>query len=126
MTSIAPNRRSRTAPFLAAVAAVIMISNAAYAGRIPPLIASHGLDKVLHAAMAAGLTFLLARVLGGRAWLAAALVLLPLATDEYLQRYSPARSSDWADLAADIVGALIAVAIYRARARRTHGDAATA
>lgn len=124
MTSIAPTRRSHTAPFLAAVAVVIVISNAAYAGMIPPLVASHGLDKVLHAAMGAGLTFLLARVLGGRAWLAAVLVLVPLAIDEYFQRYSPTRSSDWADLAADIVGALVAIGIHRALSR--HGSAPSA
>jgi VanZ family protein len=93
---------------------VVATSIAAYAGRIPSLFAGPGIDKVLHATMGATLTFLLVPVLRGRAVLAALLVLAPLATDEYLQRFSPVRSSDWGDLAADAVGALLAVAIHRA------------
>jgi VanZ family protein len=92
---------------------VVTTSTAAYTGAIPSLVAGHGIDKVLHATMGATLTFLLARALRGRTALAALLVLVPLATDEYLQRFSRMRSSDWGDLAADVVGALLAVAIPR-------------
>jgi VanZ family protein len=114
MSPPASHRPSRALPFCVAVLVVVATSIAAYTGRIPSLFAGHGIDKVLHATMGATLTFLLATVLRGRAVLAALLVLAPLATDEYLQRFSAVRSSDWGDLAADVVGALLAVAIHRA------------
>lgn len=128
MVSVPARGRSRVLPFVAAVALVVVTSIAAYSGKVPAFVASHGIDKVVHAAMGAVLTFSLARVLRGRAVLAAVLVLVPLATDEYLQRYSPMRSSDWGDLAADVAGALLAVAIVRssltasASRRRAHAD----
>jgi VanZ family protein len=102
---------SRVLPFCVAVVVVVALSTVAYSGKIPSLITGHGIDKVVHGAMGATLTFLLARALRGRAVLAALLVLVPLATDEYLQRFSPMRSSDWGDLAADVAGALLAIAL---------------
>jgi VanZ family protein len=111
MALIASRRPSGTVPFCVAVVVVLALSIAAYSGKVPSLVAGHGIDKVLHGAMGATLTFLLARALRGRAVLAALLVLVPLATDEYLQRFSPTRSSDWGDLAADVVGALLAIAL---------------
>lgn len=113
MTSLVAPLRSRTFPFFAAAAGVVGVSIAAYSGMTPTALSSHGVDKVLHATMAGILTFCLARALRGRAALAAVLVLVPLAIDEYFQRYSHQRSSDWGDLAADIAGALLVVAIYR-------------
>jgi len=108
------HRPSRALHFYVAVLVVIALSLAAYSGRIPSFVATHGIDKVVHATMGATLTFLLARALHGRAVLAALLVLVPLAMDEYLQRFSQTRSSDWGDLAADVVGALLAIALHRA------------
>lgn len=108
------HRPSRALHFCVAVFVVVALSVAAYSGRIPSLVTGHGIDKVVHATMGATLTFLLARALRGRAVLAALLVLLPLAVDEYLQRFSHMRSSDWGDLAADVAGALLAIAIHRA------------
>ena len=119
MTALPDRSRSRALPFLAAVAVVLSVSTVAYAGRVPRLIAGHGIDKVLHTTMAATLTLLLARALRGRTWLAALLVLVPLALDEYLQRYSLSRSSDWADLAADVLGAIVAVVAHRTVAERS-------
>lgn len=104
----------RALHFCVAVLVVVALSVAAYGGRMPSFVAGHGIDKVVHATMGATLTFLLARALRGRAVLAAFLVLVPLAMDEYLQRFSHMRSSDWGDLAADVIGALLAVAIHRA------------
>lgn len=106
-------RTLRAAPLALSVAAFVVGSGVAYSGGLPGFAARHGVDKVLHATAAGTLTFFLARVLAGRAWLAAALVLVPLAIDEYMQRYSPLRSSDWGDLAADAVGALAAAAFVR-------------
>jgi VanZ family protein len=117
MTSLVAPIRSAQLTFLAAVAGVIGVSVAAYAGLTPPALSSHGVDKVLHATMAAVLTFCLARAMKGRAALAAILVMIPVGIDEYLQRFSHRRSSDWGDLAADVVGALLVVAIYTLRRR---------
>jgi VanZ family protein len=120
MTTRAGVRRPAV-PFLLAVATAVGVSVAAYAGMVPPFVSAHGVDKVLHAATGATLTWLLARVLGGRVWLAALLVLLPLATDEYFQRFSATRSSDWADLGADGLGAAVAIffhVLHRARGDR--------
>jgi len=106
----------RALPFVAAVALVIAISVLAYNGGVPSFVARLGLDKVLHAAMGFALTALLARALRGRAVVAGVIVMLPLATDEYLQRFSESRSSDWADLAADIIGVTLAILVVRGRA----------
>ena len=112
--------RYRTAPFVFAACCVVAMSVVAYSGVVPPYVAKYRLDKVLHAAMGFTLTLLLARALRGRALLAAVVVFVPVAVDEYLQGYSACRSSDWADLAADVVGIATAVAlswrIERARA----------
>ena len=94
---------------------VVALSLVAYAGHVPAFIAAHGIDKVLHAAMSLTLTALLARGLGGRAVLAGALVIAPLAIDEYMQRFSASRSSDYGDLVADLLGVLLAIAIARSR-----------
>lgn len=121
MTSIAeasasPARRVR--PFAIAVGVVVAISVAAYAGQIPSFVAAHGVDKVLHATMGATLTFLLTRALRGRAAVAAVMVMIPLALDEYLQRFSATRSSDWGDLAADVTGVMLGVILHHARTLR--------
>ncbi|MBS2015458.1 MAG: VanZ family protein [Deltaproteobacteria bacterium] len=121
MTLLAAPLRSRTFPIAAASLAVVLISIAAYAGRIPAALTAHGVDKVLHASMAAVLTGCLARALRGRALLAALLVMAPLALDEYLQRFSSRRSSDWGDLVADLAGAFAVVAISALWKRRRLG-----
>jgi hypothetical protein len=104
-------------PFAVAATTAVAVSIAAYAGMVPGFVAAHGVDKVLHAATGAMLTWLLARALRGRVLLAALLVVVPLAIDEYLQRYSAVRSSDWGDLAADVAGAVSIVLLHRRRPR---------
>lgn len=103
-----------------AVTTVILTSIAAYGARIPPQVSEHGLDKVLHAAMGAILTYLLARAIAPRhAAIAALVVFVPLAADEYLQRFSTARSSDWGDLFADALGIVLAAwTVHRATRRQ--------
>jgi VanZ family protein len=107
----------RYASFATAVIAVVAISVAAYTGHTPAALSTHGIDKLLHATMTFTLTALLGRALRGRAWLAGMLVMTPVAIDEYLQRFSAARSSDCWDLAADLMGAAIAIAVTYAYAR---------
>lgn len=109
-------RSHRYASFALAVALVIALSCFAYAGGAPGFVAAHGLDKVLHAAMGFTLTFLLARARPGQAPLAGVVVFLPIALDEYLQRFSASRSSDWNDLLADVIGITAAVLLTRHRA----------
>ncbi len=105
-------RHARFGPFVLAVVAFTVISVFAYAGMMPRVLTMGGVDKILHATMGATLTFFLARALSGKKWLAMAFVLVPLAIDEYLQRLSTSRSSDWGDLLADAIGALVAVIAY--------------
>ena len=119
MTSfVAGPLRSRAFPIAATATGVVLVSIAAYHGKTPPALSSHGVDKILHATMCAILTGCLAHALRGRAAMAALLVMIPVGIDEYLQRYSSNRSSDWGDLAADLTGALFVVAIYALRKRR--------
>lgn len=87
-----------------------------------------GLDKVEHFAAFGVLAWLLARALSrsgvGRtraAVLAALISTLYGGTDELHQRYTPGRSSDWADLAADGLGASAAAALW-AQTRRRRAD----
>jgi VanZ family protein len=109
----------RYLPIASVAALSILMSIVAYGGHVPPSIAAHGVDKVLHLAMSFLLTLALGRALRGRVALAAIAVLSVLAIDEYAQRFSSVRSSDWADLAADFAGSMLAIACARAqRARR--------
>jgi VanZ family protein len=103
--------RVRYAPFALAALAVVGISVAAYTGHTPIALSMHGIDKVLHASMTLTLTYLLGRALKNRAWLAGILVMVPVSIDEYMQRFSSARSSDWWDLAADLTGVTIAIVL---------------
>ncbi len=103
----------RYAPFALAAALVVVGSFVAYAGGIPTFVAASGADKVLHAVMSFTLTFLLVRARGGQARWVGAAVFVVLALDEYAQRFSPNRSSDWNDLIADLIGILFAVALSR-------------
>lgn len=94
----------------------------AYAGHVPPAVAAHGVDKVLHLTMSFVLTIGLGRALRGRVVIAALAVFAMLAIDEYCQRFSPHRSSDWGDLLADALGCLLAM-ILRARVAGVRGEA---
>lgn len=113
--------------FGVAVGAVILTSIAAYGAKIPPQISEHGVDKILHATMGAILTYLLARAIAPRhAGIAALVVFVPLAADEYLQRFSASRSSDWGDLFADALGIVLAAwAVHRTTRRRLRFAAPT-
>src|SRR4051812_40629408 len=96
----------RFIPIALTAGLAVAMSIFAYAGHVPPTVAAHGLDKVLHLTMSFVLTIGLGRALRGRVALAALAVFAMLAIDEYLQRFSSHRSSDWGDLLADAVGCL--------------------
>jgi len=104
--------------FALASLGVVGVSAAAYTGHIPHVFSSHGVDKALHATMTFTLTFLLARLLRSRAVLAGLIVMIPVGIDEYAQRFSTSRSSDWLDLAADLVGVLLAIFVVHRTTRR--------
>jgi hypothetical protein len=101
--------------FAASIVLVVSMSILAYAGRVPAWVAPNDFDKVLHFSMCGALVFFLDRALGGRnAWrgtwappLAALLILVPVAIEEYLQRLSPVRSSSIWDFTADAAGAVV-------------------
>jgi len=81
----------------------------------------------VHFGYYAVLTVLLVVATGGRgAWLAALVVIAVGAADELYQSTVPQRQADWLDFAADIVGALVAAALFvqiaRGRARYSSAD----
>lgn len=121
-TAFAPHRFLLIA--LAAALALTM-SILAYAGHVPPAVAAHGIDKILHLTMslvlAIGLGRALPRSSRARGVVAALAVFALLAIDEYCQRFSAHRSSDWGDLLADALGCSLAV-IFRARGGAVRGS----
>lgn len=118
MNSIVAQERHRYVPFAVAASTAVALSTLAYTNHIPTLFFLQGIDKVLHATMTLTLTLLLARAQRGRAVLAAVLVMTPVAIDEYMQRFSSARTSEWGDLIADLVGVALAIMIVRWRHER--------
>ncbi|HVY46102.1 MAG TPA: VanZ family protein [Minicystis sp.] len=107
------DRRAARFAFAAWLALVVAVSIGAYAGALPTsLPAVPGADKVGHFFLIGGLVFFLDAALarrdvgrrGVRVPLAAVLVLVPAAIEEYLQRLSPRRSSSFGDYAADVAG----------------------
>ncbi len=95
--------------------------------RLPSVGVRH-FDKVEHFGAFGVLGWLLARALAssgvGRTRAALLAVLISTlygGSDEYHQRYTPGRSSDWADLAADGLGASAAAALW-AQTRRRRAD----
>lgn len=79
------------------------------------------LDKAVHFSVGGALAFFLDGVLRRRAVrlgplavpLAALLVLVPAGIEEFLQRYSPNRTSSFADFAADVAGVAFGVWLSR-------------
>jgi polysaccharide biosynthesis protein VpsQ len=101
------------AGFAAHLALVVLVSVGAYTGNLPTSIpAVPHLDKLGHAILIGGLAFFLDGALEHRPLLrdrafprlGPVLVLVAAGIEEYAQRLSPRRSSDWADFAADVVG----------------------
>lgn len=117
-----PNRLLRIA---SAVLFALMVVTLFYASAKPvglPLIPPHW-DKLVHVSYYAILTVLLILAAGGRGALIAAVVVIGVgAADELYQSTVPQRQADWLDFAADVVGALVAAAVFArlARARGAH------
>lgn len=99
------------------------LSLAAYGNELPAWVTTTtGVDKLLHVAVGGMLAFFLDGALARRSValgrvrlpLAAVVILVPTAVEEFLQRYSTTRSSDPLDFAADVVG----VALFTWLSRR--------
>jgi polysaccharide biosynthesis protein VpsQ len=99
--------------FLAWLSLVVLISIGAYTGLLPTSLPDFpGADKVGHAFIIGPLGFFLDGALDHRRLhprlafprLGPALVLTAAGIEEYLQRLSPRRTSDFWDFAADVVG----------------------
>lgn len=129
-TEAPPARPGRTLRLWLPVPAYVALVLAVSAWTAPdtaPL--GTGSDKWLHALEYGGLTALLARAVAlqfpdaTRTQIVAAASSFGLsvgALDELLQSFAPLRTSDWADLAADLVGATlagVAVAFWYRRSR---------
>ena|SRR5687767_9779108 len=105
--------------FGAAMASVAIVSFVAYSGHLPRGLSMNPVDKILHGSMAATLAFFLDRGLRGRPlWSGsivprAALLVVPLGIEEYLQRFSATRSSSLGDFAADALGVVIGILAAR-------------
>jgi hypothetical protein len=99
--------------FAAHLLLVLLISIGAYTGLLPTSLPDFpGFDKLGHAVLIGGLAFFLdgalahRRLLQAHAFprLAPVLIVAAAGIEEYLQRLSSRRSSDWGDFAADVVG----------------------
>ncbi|MBK8249200.1 MAG: VanZ family protein [Gemmatimonadetes bacterium] len=77
-----------------------------------------GIDKVIHGAMYFGLGRAAARASNGVRWGVLVAVGTFAALDEAHQRWIPGRSGDVADWAADMAGATLGIAAFRARGRQ--------
>ena len=101
------------------VTLVVAISIGAYTGLLPVHVPQiPNLDKLGHALLIGGIGFFLDgaldhRKLWGTPSLAAVAVLTVAGVEEYLQRFSPRRSSDIMDFAADVVGVCFFVWLSR-------------
>ncbi len=101
--------------FLVTVCIAGALTLAAYAEKLPPILAHEDVDKGVHFFVAGLLAFFLdgalarrnVRIAGAGVSLAALVVLVPTAIEELLQRYSPVRESSVWDFAADITGVVL-------------------
>ncbi len=105
----------------------VVVSIFAYRGRLPRwLPTTGGMDKVGHFLIFGAIAFFADGALRYRPltrrtpWprLAPLLVWVPVAIDEWAQRFSPHRSSDLADLAADTLGIALGAWLSHAIDRR--------
>lgn len=103
-------------------ALIALIDAGAYAGILPTEIkALPYYDKVMHFLLVGTFGFFLEGALGHRTIvrvpfvprLAPTLALVLAGTEEYLQRYSPRRSSSWSDFAANATGILVGAWLAR-------------
>lgn len=106
--------------FLGTLFAGVVSSYLAYQSGLPSIIYEvDQLDKVIHFGMGSALAFFLDPILkrrgalNGKLPLAAVLILVPAGVEEFLQRYSPNRSSSVWDFLADAVG--VAAGIWSSR-----------
>jgi hypothetical protein len=126
---------------LASVAFAVGVSALAYAGKLPTWIpAAPGVDKLGHFAIFASVAFFADGALGYRPlashapWvrLAPVMIWVPVAIDEWAQRFSARRTPELLDLLADTVGIALGTwlsfAIHRWLGRRdgVEGDRAQA
>jgi VanZ family protein len=120
-------RPARPLRILSGILFALMVAALFYASAKPaglPLIPPPW-DKSVHFGYYAVLTILLIIALGARGVLIAALVVIGVgAADELYQSTVPQRQADWVDFAADIVGALVAAAVFAWVARRARYSSA--
>ena len=82
-------------------------------------------DRLLHFVVYGGYATLAWIAFGGNRWVPAVLVAVAIGlVDEGLQALAPGRTADWTDIAADVAGALGAVAVL-AWLRRRAGNGET-
>jgi VanZ family protein len=96
--------------FVVTLAWALLATVLAYQERMPNIFRDH--DKVVHFCVAGALAFFLdgalkRRMIGGRhvnVPMASVVLLVPMALEEYLQRYATFRTASFGDFAADFAG----------------------
>jgi VanZ family protein len=110
------------AGFVAITTFAVFMSSLAYTDQLPDAFRIDGFDKLVHFAMAGMLAFFLDGALARRQLplagklavpLAAAIVLVPIGVEEFLQRYTLYRTSSIWDFAADVAGVTLLVPLSR-------------
>jgi VanZ family protein len=110
------------AGFFAIGTMALFMTALAYADRLPDVFRIGGADKIAHFATTGLLAFFLDGALRRRAItvggsiavpLAAAIILVPVGIEEFLQRYAPLRTSSIWDFAADVAGVALLIPLSR-------------
>jgi VanZ family protein len=110
------------AGFLAIGTFAAFMSGLAYVDQLPSIFEREGVDKLAHFGVAGMLAFFLDGALRRRKLavagsiaipLAAAIVLLPVGLEEFLQRFTLYRTSSLWDFAADVAGVSIFIPLSR-------------
>ncbi|RMH69672.1 MAG: VanZ family protein [Bacteroidetes bacterium] len=109
---------------LAVAWTLLILIGCALPGSELPDVSMLSLDKLIHAALFAGFGWLWMQALAHRPgtrtrWILTAGVLLALLTEAYQGLLPLGRTADPYDVAANLIGLLLAVSLVRLRARRT-------
>jgi VanZ family protein len=93
-----------------ALAAMVVVASGRSQVAAPSIV---NIDKLVHFSIFGLIASLVVRLLGGRRWWAAVVLVSAFGvSDEIRQSFTPGRSMEFADWVADTAGALVAVLLY--------------
>lgn len=114
------------AGFVAVGVFAVFMTRLAYREELPAVLGVRGVDKLAHFGTAGALAFFLDGALRRRRLpiggglgvpLAAAVLLVPIGIEEFLQRYATFRTSSLGDFAADVAGVIVFITLSRRAAQ---------